>query len=678
MDVVASNFEEALAKLRSAVSDCDFISLDTEFTGLDLHKHQRVSSADSLEVRYQKIKGSGSQFLLLQIGVCVFTAVEVKEQHGPTKISYRAAPFNFYIFPDGSVEAQATTVCQISSLQFLASHGFDFNRCIRHGIPYLSHSEYRSELQKLERRREKRQQQEPSKSNKIDISSVRQRDKDFLEESISRVNHAFGHALSQGADDPLSTADQLEKNETNGVAAAKSGEESEQTLQDEQGRHYILLPPCNAYLRRLLYQEIAEKCSELLIVTKEIVPGSNGRGNASLRITAFDSLDSKEAAAADELNAIHEKAMRQLQSRIGARGIFDVVCDAKVPVIGHNCLLDIAHLFSKFVGPLGDTLAGFAGNVNSYLPCIFDTKTLLTANSILYQEVSGATNLGDAYDAIVKSKFGGPGTITPVFSMADGFPAYDSSRHHEAGYDAYMTGCIFASCMFVHGAGMADLSEWNKRVRESGKCDEISHPLGSLVNQLYLMRLGGKLLRLPGPNEEFDRSKFVHATGFPLAAKTGDFYRAFHACNIERVHWLDDHNVFMEFKDDISLKTALDLSSRGAKGHAKGETVQNNDNKDGPPSHCLDFDMLELQPFSEYERRQADFSRVSSSSTLSRKRPVPASSDPARNLKRQRTAEEMPAGEADKQSVTADSVSGFASSKQAKTSHGANMWCAIC
>ena len=34
-DVTVENFEEALARLRAIVPNCDFVSIDLEFTGLD-------------------------------------------------------------------------------------------------------------------------------------------------------------------------------------------------------------------------------------------------------------------------------------------------------------------------------------------------------------------------------------------------------------------------------------------------------------------------------------------------------------------------------------------------------------------------------------------------------------------------------------------------------------------
>lgn len=52
--------------------------------------------------------------------------------------SYKAKTFNFYIFPRPFEGSDKRFICQASSIAFLASCGFDFNKAIYDGVGYLT------------------------------------------------------------------------------------------------------------------------------------------------------------------------------------------------------------------------------------------------------------------------------------------------------------------------------------------------------------------------------------------------------------------------------------------------------------------------------------------------------------------------------------------------------------
>jgi poly(A)-specific ribonuclease len=92
---------------------------------------------DSLATRYAKVSRSASNFLVIQLGICTFTWSDALA-------GYEARPFNFPCFPSSADEAKAGErffQCQSTSLEFLMNNGFDFNKWIRHGIPYLTRPE---------------------------------------------------------------------------------------------------------------------------------------------------------------------------------------------------------------------------------------------------------------------------------------------------------------------------------------------------------------------------------------------------------------------------------------------------------------------------------------------------------------------------------------------------------
>jgi len=82
-----------------------------------------------LEERYKEgIKNSAGKFLVVQFGLCAFFYDEETNEY-----SHKA--YNFYTFPK-CFDRNAPNKrfwCEASSLEFLASTGFDFNKWINHG-----------------------------------------------------------------------------------------------------------------------------------------------------------------------------------------------------------------------------------------------------------------------------------------------------------------------------------------------------------------------------------------------------------------------------------------------------------------------------------------------------------------------------------------------------------------
>ena len=113
MDVTAQNFDEKLAYIESSIDDSIFLSIDTEFTGLNI-ENQSISSLDTLEERYEKSRKSTSQFLMIQFGLSTF-------HYDVQKTSYSNRTFNFYVWPK-PIHRRAPDrrfMCQTSSIDFL-------------------------------------------------------------------------------------------------------------------------------------------------------------------------------------------------------------------------------------------------------------------------------------------------------------------------------------------------------------------------------------------------------------------------------------------------------------------------------------------------------------------------------------------------------------------------------
>jgi poly(A)-specific ribonuclease len=115
----------------------------------------------------------------------------------------------------------------------------------------------------------------------------------------------------------------------------------------------------------------------------------------------------------------------KIQSAIGFRHVIDLLSSEQKLIVGHNCFLgttvipsfmkrllqlfsitkmvsfhyaDIAHVYSKFLGPLPLTAEEFVSSINKYFPHIVDTKILLNANYVLQQRMKkSSTSLSSAF-----------------------------------------------------------------------------------------------------------------------------------------------------------------------------------------------------------------------------------------------------------------------------------------
>lgn len=110
---------------------------------------------DTLEERYKKVKAAGESFLITQFGLST-VHVDEKEQ-------FLIKTWNFYIFPRPYGQTDHRFLCQASSLQFLSEHGFDFNKFIADGIPFLNLAKTKGLKRRLEKRIE--MLNKPAKSN---------------------------------------------------------------------------------------------------------------------------------------------------------------------------------------------------------------------------------------------------------------------------------------------------------------------------------------------------------------------------------------------------------------------------------------------------------------------------------------------------------------------------------
>uniref|UniRef100_A0A7N5ZXW5 Poly(A)-specific ribonuclease RNA-binding domain-containing protein n=1 Tax=Anabas testudineus TaxID=64144 RepID=A0A7N5ZXW5_ANATE len=196
MEVTRKNYKDCLNTVYSAIEEADFLAIDGEFSGISdgPNASALTNGLDTPEERYTKLKKHSMDFLLFQFGLCTF-------KYDQTKSKYITKTFNFYIFPKpfNRTSPDIKFICQSSSIDFLASQGFDFNKVFCHGIPYLNQEE---EAQLREQTEERRNQHANgvgtpsyiSPSSSKGPAHIPEEHKDFINRVVEKVEALFANS----------------------------------------------------------------------------------------------------------------------------------------------------------------------------------------------------------------------------------------------------------------------------------------------------------------------------------------------------------------------------------------------------------------------------------------------------------------------------------------------------
>ncbi|XP_061482347.1 poly(A)-specific ribonuclease PNLDC1 isoform X2 [Rhineura floridana] len=116
--------------------------LDMEFTGLhSTFLPRQPSLFDSPAEWYQKARQSVQQFTVSQLGLSIFSNEKSNK--------YVAHSYNFFLFPTTFGQMDSEVCFQTSSIQFLSHYGFDYNKFLKDGIPYMNEAQEEKLQQQL-------------------------------------------------------------------------------------------------------------------------------------------------------------------------------------------------------------------------------------------------------------------------------------------------------------------------------------------------------------------------------------------------------------------------------------------------------------------------------------------------------------------------------------------------
>jgi len=287
-------------------------------------------------------------------------------------------------------------------------------------------------------------------------------------------------------------------------------------------------------------------------------------------------------------DGLHKEAEMKIKAAVGFRHVIDLLSSEQKLIVGHNCFLDIAHIYSKFLGPLPSTAEEYVSSVNKHFPYIIDTKILLNANDIhLPMMKKSGTSLSKAFALLcpeiasrVQGLGSGPKPRVKVEVQVDDMRSsnWNSGAKHEAGYDAFMTGCIFAQACSHLGFDFKLHSPSTNLANDE--------KLQKHINLLYLSWINGDIIDLRTGNRtaessysnnlknRYPKTVFQNIAliwGFLPKIKAREIRecitKAFGLNSVSSVYHLDETAVFVQFSkaelvsDFLQLKQTLERNN---------------------------------------------------------------------------------------------------------------------
>ncbi|KAJ8318566.1 hypothetical protein KUTeg_003657 [Tegillarca granosa] len=297
---------------------------------------------------------------------------------------FEVRPFNFYLFPRpySRTSPDLRFLCQSSSIDFLASQGFDFNKAFREGISHLTRS-HETQLRE----------------------ALQQKHQTFSQFSSPAFTTPDGQSSSFVSKGPVSIPEEQKEFVKNII-------ESVRDFLENSEKETLELPPFNGFQRKLIYQTVRlEFTSGVHLETK--TGEKKERYIVVTRVKTEQDLKKKE----------EEKQASEFGKLI----------------IGHNILLDITHTLNHFFYPVPEDYQEFKAMVKSAFPKLLDTKLMASTNP--FKERIFSSILGDLQKITELEPFRKPEVVFP--ESFDQYSSATNAKLHEAGYDAYICGLCF-------------------------------------------------------------------------------------------------------------------------------------------------------------------------------------------------------------------------------------------
>eukprot|EP00986_Skeletonema_menzelii_P004331 scaffold1464_cov149-Skeletonema_menzelii.AAC.27 len=515
VNVTKSNFLEQLRDLLLHLPTSSFVSIDEEMTGISLpgSRNSRPNKVELPSERYTKLlKEVPERYAILQVGVALFhknpkykdpakgsdsggggspsrarassSAAEEEQrllanggdsdvmehafmhregalnqdeledltereeeneadrlnEEEPSQPEFTSRIYNFYIFPSARSDRELTL--NPSTIKFLMENNMDFNKVFEEGIPFttVKNAEVLKEryFRKHNDEAKKNGDKTPTKKDKVMLTSTN--------------DIAFVARVMANLREWIDSDDSNLQNVINGQEGTS-----------------LVLPPCNAFLRRCLYETIEAEYSGLLLERADLSPNAGPTARNQIRVIRLTPEERKRR----ENRLKVEEWEKLLQGNLGFTTVFQAISDVcngrvltkeriegfldgsfpspsvpldegcngrQIPLIVHNGLMDLMFLLTHCHDPsLPSNFEETKMRIRHYFPSIFDTKVMSTEYSDA-QIKGGSTALGDLFDTL-KVVDASENFLFPTISNQEN--GGSEGQAHEAAWDAYMTGSVF-------------------------------------------------------------------------------------------------------------------------------------------------------------------------------------------------------------------------------------------
>ncbi|GJN02639.1 hypothetical protein PR202_ga20010 [Eleusine coracana subsp. coracana] len=351
---------------------------------------------------------------------------------------------NFFIFPRKELSSDCSShefLCQTTSIDFLAKYQFDFNTCFREGISYLSRAQEEEAMQKLNLLYHDQSASSSSTSQEsVDMLLKSAADILFTERMKMKFNEWRDMIISR----PVVNSHLSENIEYS------TGQF--QTVFFKM-RPAIILNGFSSHQLKLIQQVLRTKFRDLVYVC------TFGEDDTSEKKVVYsDTTEDQMLLRKDVQEDLRRSREARIKSAIGIRHVIDLLSSEQKLIVGHSCFLDIAQVYSKFIGHLPMSMKEFALGIHRIFPQIADTRHLMSVSQAVQNLMSRKSkSLSSVFSLMCPASYTSPeksSALRPVRIEVEGDETmssrFISGAKHEAGYDAYMTGCVFVQlCSYL-------------------------------------------------------------------------------------------------------------------------------------------------------------------------------------------------------------------------------------
>lgn len=503
MDVTRANFTTLWPLIEEKITECDFVAIDAEFTGLGV---ARGKFFDLPSHRYDKARSSSSKYSVIQLGLSCF-----KRQNEDDEKRWKSTWFTFYVFPhkiDGIPRnLNREIVMDTDAVSFLIDNGFDFNFLYSNGLSYMRLNEEDEVSQLLNEQSEKVQ----------DIIKVPPEEEELIKRIVSQV---------------------------------------ESFLKEQQKQEPLELEPCNAFQRKLIYSSLAGG------KFKGKIDVSLKKSHDRLRsLTVTKTSDIEKQAKRDELisRALGVSKVIQLISTlqkplIGHNIFLDLIH------IMNQFICPLPESYIEFkeaihqVFPQIYDTKYIASASHLGLTAIITDTTLDKLYSRLNEPPFTPIDMDIEYFSSSKSQ------DESAVRKSEG-------RFHQAGYDSFITGYSFILLnnyinekITTKTSGTANTKDGlacEASAVRSSKCSSFISPEVVRLSNLVCMSFSFDYshFNLAGTDVDTSRKDVFYVT-FPSSWKTKDLQDLFSPfAGKVRIEWLTDTSAFVGLSESSTGKT---------------------------------------------------------------------------------------------------------------------------